>query len=196
MGSQFNTYEPGEDTDIEQIKIEFAAHQEDCCYEGGRDAYAGHLGIKNGLRVRKDKIFEDLDAAVDWIDLHNCKWDAADCVPYKSKVTGYDAASRKIVNQIARLKKELDEFDATIVKELKKAKSKTIGCKRCGSSINRKYLDALHCPICNKMDAFCTSTNKKRFERLKAKIQTLKDKPLVEKKVNGVRYVIGGNCSC
>lgn len=78
MGAQFCDIYIKAKTEKEVIE-KFEEYQEDCCYEGGHNAYAGHLGIKPGLkfidvkRNEGESINQYIDRAFD----DNDKWGPA-----------------------------------------------------------------------------------------------------------------------
>lgn len=56
-----------------------------------------------------------------------------------------------------------------ILTDAKTAKSKTIGCKTCESSINRSRLKSMGCPVCSS--DLTSDTNKLKIQKLETKIK-------------------------
>jgi predicted RNA-binding Zn-ribbon protein involved in translation (DUF1610 family) len=193
MGAQFDTYYPNT-TDVRQAKDLFYGRQQELCEQYGNDSYAGHLGIKDGLTI-EDTLFNTEQEALDWLHENNNKWGSAHLVKYKGKVKKPYAKSKSTLERLNRLRLELQTFDKTVVKGIRAAKSKTIGCKSCGSSISRSHLHSVECPVCGQYDAFLTKTNKEKEARLRKTIRELQSRPVETREVDGEVLLIGGWCA-
>lgn len=84
MGANFDSVVFSGKLTKTQVGVEFVALQKEMCYEMGHGSYAGHLGIKHGLKVH-DRVFDDIDKAREWIAENNDKWEHADAVKYRLK---------------------------------------------------------------------------------------------------------------
>jgi hypothetical protein len=192
MGSEFNYYiHSGTKEDLQSG---FAEHQQDERHMNGTDTYAGHLGILNGLVVSNITPFASMEQARDYIDENHSKWESALAVPYRGEVHGFDASSKKVEQQRKALEKDIVNTQKRYLKSMKATKSKTIGCKACGSSITRKYLHSAKCPVCFKEEVFYSNTQRYALDKKKEKLSNLQQKPLKKVKKKGVVYVVGGNC--
>lgn len=82
MGANFDSVVFSGKLTKTQVHDEFVGLQRELCYENGHGSYAGHLGIKNGLRVN-DRVFDNAEVAREWIIEHNDKCECADAVKFK-----------------------------------------------------------------------------------------------------------------
>jgi rubrerythrin len=197
MGADLNTYTVSEDLTTEQVRKHFKEKQQELCYEYGNDGYAGHLGIKPGLSI-KSLVFDSEDEAYDYIQENSDKWDDAIAVRFKAVVKKPSKSGRILQERYERLRDEVDNFESDVLREIKKAKSKNIGCKKCGSSIARKFLKSLSCPICNSYQQFVTPTNIKKYNRLKERRNVAQGRLIhvQQKDAAGHHWAIGGWCPC
>jgi hypothetical protein len=192
MGSAFNYYKYNGSK--EDIYNDFSEHQEEECHANGSDTYAGHLGTLPGLEIVAITPFAEMRAARNYIEENHSKWEAAMAVPYKGEVSTFDAVSKKVLQQRKALEKEILDMRQKFLKSMKSTKSKTIGCKRCGSSIGRRYLYSAQCPVCSKKDAFYSNTQISALAAKKKRLAALLKKSLNKIKKSGPNYVIGGWC--
>lgn len=58
------------------LAAQFHRIQEEACYEGGHDTYAGHIGIAPGLQINH-RTFEGATEAYAWLEEHCEKWEPA-----------------------------------------------------------------------------------------------------------------------
>ena len=199
MGSTLVTYTHRNNPTTDELHERFNDEAEMAGEECGKGGYSGSLYEKSGLTII-DKTFSSSDEAYDHICDNNGKWDNAWAVPYKATVTVPKSTLTSKKTQLAKAEADLKKLETDAIKAIKGTKSKTIGCKSCGSSINRKYVRSLDCNVCGKTDAFKTETLKKRIKTKQDKIITLKaevrnmSNETVKKQ--GINYVVGGWCSC
>jgi hypothetical protein len=196
MGANFAVYDTGTDS-WEEAQDLFREYQQQECHNYGDDTYAGHLGIKDGL-VLVSKTFASYAEAEEYLMDSNGKWEAAEAVPYRTKVRAYKyKRDRELKGKIQQLAEDLDNFESMMVAEIKNAKSKTIGCKRCGSSVARAYIKHADCPVCGKHDSLLSDTRKQRRIRMKHKLSEMRKrlKNAPTHLVDGVNYLIGGWCA-
>jgi viroplasmin and RNaseH domain-containing protein len=197
MGANWDTYSPGV-CSKEELKKKFALHQSQECYENGNDGYAGHIGIVPGLQVY-DKEFDSYEDAEEWLEESCEKWECAKAVKYAVQAEKMSKSAQDTVSRYEKLDREYVEFDRTALQEIKSAKSLTIGCKNCGSSISRKHLYNVNCPICNTKEAFLSNSRKERKKRLKERRSDAFEKAKKAKKtkpVQGTKYawLVGAWC--
>lgn len=193
MGAEFNYYRYTGD------KSEMSHYHEDTqIYERqqyGSDTYSGHLGILPcGLEVSSVKEFSNVNDAREYLQANHSKSESALAVPYMGNKDTHDASSKDLIRRKKKLFNEIKDFSAKKLKEIKAAKSKTIGCKPCGSSVSRKFLRGIDCPVCGEREVFYTTTNKKVLALKKQKYIDLERRPLKSKAKKGVCYLIGGWC--
>jgi hypothetical protein len=192
MGAEYCTFYPRGETP-EEIRKEFYAKQEELCEEQGRDAYAGHLGICPGLDI-EDKVFNSEQEAEEYLEDNCIKWENALAVSYKQAGQVADAAGKKLKERQRKLQQQIDSFPAERLADIKAAKSKTIGCKCCGSAISRAYLRTIRCPVCS--DSFFTKTDNARLTRMGKRLRDLQRIPVSKKAGVRKQYIIGGACAC
>ncbi len=195
MGANFETHEAG-NCDTETLRDKFRELQEELCRQYGNDAYAGHLGITTGLTVSNKK-FDSHEAAEEWLMENADKWDDSVAVQYASKVDKISKTGQVIIDRYNKLDKEFSGFDNTTLQAIKKAKSRTIGCKNCGSSISRKHLSSVNCPVCQRVQAFVSNTGKKQKDRLRERRAEAftQTRNTTHTKTSGYVWLIGGTCA-
>lgn len=196
MGANFETHEAG-NCNEQTLRDNFRKLQDDLCYQHGRDGYAGHLGITTGLTIH-DKKFDSYTEAEEWLMDNANKGEDAVAVQYASKVDKITKAGQIIIDRYKRLDKEFSGFDKAILQNIKRAKSRTIGCKNCGSSISRKHLSSVNCPVCQNTQAFVSNTDKKRKDRLRERRAEAftQTRNTSHTKTSGYVWLIGGTCAC
>lgn len=194
MGAEFNYYiHRGAKDELEEYHNE---HQSEMRATYGNDTYAGHIGIMpGGIDSAGVTPFPTRNEAVAYLDENHCKWDCAMAVPFKGSVQSCDARSKRIIVQRQKAAKDLVNARATIMSKIKSTKSKTIGCKYCGSAISRRFLHGADCPVCKKADVLLSKTQVQKLQRLEAKLKKLRAEPLNRDEKAGVNYVVGGWCS-
>lgn len=198
MGAEFRSWNGGE-CDSATLRKKFAEHQEDERDQNGNDIYSGHLGIVDGLNVTSRQ-FDTYEQAEDWLMDNAQKWESAEAVQYKGTVKKRTQSAQTASDRYERLNTEYNDFDKTVLKEVKSAKSKTIGCKHCGSNISRKYLTGLYCPVCHSANEFINDTRKNQKKRLGERVSEAREKfrnhNNKAKDTAGYLWLVGGTCPC
>ena len=199
MGASFNYYTHEDNPSVKELKERFEEEREEAGWEYGKGGYSGSLYEKSGLTIL-DKTFENEDEAYNYLEENNCKWENAWAVPYKAVVNVDSTKKAKASQALEKVIGEREKLIKDGVSAIKNTKSKTIGCKNCGSSVNRKYVKNFDCVVCHHTNAYLTPTLSKRIEAKSLKITALKatlNKLNNDtKKEVGVHYIIGGWCSC
>ena len=141
-----------------------------------------HSGLDKNISWY-DKELEDYDAAEEWIDNYtNGKWYPQVAVTYKSYESKSNAKSdrieKKIADANAKAEKMYAEWNGFAIKNsAKNRKSAYVGCPKCGSKINKDYIEVstyyhtMPCPIC-KTDLF-SETVKTRLAKYEADYKEL-----------------------
>ena len=194
MGAEFNYYVyKGDKSKLEDYHRE---EQQDQCLQFGNDSYAGHIGVMpSGIDFVKRKPFASASEAREYLEEHHSKWDYAMAVPYQTIGETFSQASFKLMDRRDKVQKEFKELDKNIMLSIKGTKSKTIGCKSCGSSIVRAFLLSPQCPVCGKYDVFYSKTQGDQLDRKRAQLNRLNAKPLTSTKGKVIHYVVGGWCA-
>lgn len=159
--------------------------------ENGCDPYSGALSAKEWWLNYVDKQFKSDEEAYEYIDEHSDKWGPS----LACKVTTGETPRKAIelTNKLFKVKTTLDEFDREVLNRIKKGKSKTKGCKRCGSSIAVAYLHKTDCPICHA--TLYTDTDKKRRDALREKHKRLRtQRDELPNETFKSHWLVGGWC--
>jgi hypothetical protein len=199
MGSEFNSYiHSSSNPTKSELRDEFRGEQEEARDQYGNDTYAGHLGIKGGLDIEDGRIFKDENEACDYIEEHNGKWDSALAVPFKARVSVPSSSRTKAIEAVTKCEKDLADFRVKTLSDIKATKSKTIGCKNCGSSTNRKFVNSFNCVVCGSKNAYLSTTSLNRIKAKQVKLDNFRDKRNNItggfKDAQGVKYMVGGWC--
>lgn len=191
MGACFNskTYPPMLSSELEQKYREMI---EQLRFERGNDGYNGTFTTNSGLSITTRQ-FPDLKAADEWLENNARKWEDVLAVRFGAWPALFEETpqGRDLVAKRQELEKAYEGFDLGIIRRVRSAKSKTKGCKKCGSSIavshihedRRRYEylgerlriqdrhPALDCPVCGHAYLLTDTDTKRRaalLERLKA----------------------------
>jgi hypothetical protein len=157
----------------EAVEKAFENAQQDDRYENGH-SYSGGFGQFTGIEFH-DKEFASRREAEDYIDIKGNKWGPAIAVRFKD---GEETGASKKKHEALR-KKHLDlelksnQLHQEAFKQFQNAKSKTAGCKACGSKLNRKNIVGGFRepePICICRASLYGDTTKKRLATIKAKV--------------------------
>lgn len=197
MGAS-NAYRTYETTDKAEIRKRFAAADlEQARYENGAGPYSGSLGQKTGIGVWRDRP-TNFDDAHEWILGQSGKWDnnAAAAAYYLTEaLTARDTARiKKAETKATTANTKLREIEQAVFAALRNAKSKTVGCRGCGSKIARKHLKGTVCPVCTSNTLLSASAHsrvmaaRKRVDKAREALAEAR-KPKPGKKV---AYVVGG----
>ena len=130
----------------------------------------GH-GLDGNIRFI-DKVMPDYQAASDFISQNDKGW--YDCLAVKYKEVPRGKSTKKLEELHERLKvadKEYTQLNNYVA--AKDFKSEFIGCKNCGSKINREYIKSNACPVCRA--DMRSETTQKRLEAMRAKVNKLRN---------------------
>lgn len=195
MGSVFHTYTSGLPKD--RLLSYHSDYQEQERIEGGCYTYAGHIGIMpDGLHFVDVKPFASASAAEEYLADHHSKWDRAMAVPFKGKANVPDSKSERLMQSLSKVEEDLKTLEKKIISSLKNAKSRTIKCKSCGSSIRRIHLTSADCPVCGMSKIFYSNTHRKQLKRKLEKIAELRNRKVNRVMRNTTCHVVGGWCAC
>lgn len=130
----------------------------------------GH-GIDGGIRFI-DKVLPDYQAACDFIEKNDRGW--YDCLAVKFKDTPKDKSTKRLDELKEKLRVAYNEFqEANNKVAAKDFKSEFVGCKNCGSKINREYIRSNSCPVCHA--DMRSETTQKRLAAMNAKVVKLRN---------------------
>ena len=119
-----------------------------------------------------DEVLPDYEAAVEYINQHDKGWYDQLAVKYKNVPHG--KTSKKLQDLKTKLSTAYQEYrtlDSVIAAQSFKADY--VGCKHCGSKINRTYIKSNFCPICRT--DMRSDTVQKKLSSMKAKIDKLNE---------------------
>jgi len=193
--------------DATELAREFKVFQHGECEQYGNDAYAGHLGIKDGLSVTAEK-FESYGQAESWIEENNDKWGPAHAVKFIHQGPPefpHTKADDELNRRYKALKHQIHEgFEQEVISRARKMKSKLYTCRKCGSKIATKFIKEIYCPVCSSGEFLYTPTDAKRVKAWLNKMETLRvriEKRKValknsdKKNHRTYRWLIGGWCA-
>lgn len=200
MGGQFKEIIiDGKLTD-DQIKREFKEEVSyGQSYNGHQDGYSGDFQTCSGV-TNTNKTFDSYAEAETYVQENAQKWENALAVYFYDKPQSVRKYSIPLQKRTNDAEKRYAELEAEFYDSIHTAKSKTIGCKKCVSSINRNYVKHAECPICghNLMSA----TQIKRLQVARQKVTDLRNKrdasvKTVKPPKRGViNTMIGAWCAC
>lgn len=187
----------------EEVKKRFRQQQqEDADYNGHQDGYSGDFQTVGSIKFI-DKTFNSYNEAYNFCMNNAEKWNYVVAVKYKKGETKISSTTKKLKESLNNTQEAIQNLNSKSFKDLKQAKSKTIGCKHCDSKINRTYLRTIQCPVCHK--DLRSETIQKRLANLKSKKivleKRLKDahKKEVEKgaaKAKNSNWLVAGLGAC
>lgn len=172
-------------------------------YENGHGGYSGTAAEFRGLSIEDRSAFPTIDQAERWLADNTEKWEDAIAVPVAQ---GKETASS--LKKREKLKKEFDKIASKraalkdkIISDFNKTKSKMIGCKRCGSRLNKAHVRASlsYDPKCICGATLYNSTAQDRLAKLTAKMEKARKEaqeftPTYEN--SRTIWCIGGWASC
>lgn len=124
-------------------------------------------------------------------------WCGPVCVEYTGLVGGKPQEAETAERRLEEAVKYLDKVKSETYSAIRNAKSKTIGCKKCSSQINRKYVpESCTCPACGEILLAATYKKKrenaqKAYEKAYQVAEVYRDKTWPEPK-RGSCYLVGG----
>lgn len=131
----------------------------------------GGGGIDGGIRFI-DKVMPDYNSAEEFIKANDKGW--YDCLAVKYKEVPRGKTTKKLEELQERLKIAHNEYtQLNNYVAAKDFKSEFIGCKNCGSKINREYIKSNACPVCRA--DMRSETTQKRLEAMRAKVNKLRN---------------------
>lgn len=211
MGSSFCS-QVFPDCSKEELKRKVSDEISTSAHESGHQ-YSGQWGSKpDGLHFLTQK-FENINAAIEYMDDNNDKWDVLDAVRVQTFVElNADNKGTKVAaleEKIKTLRGKVQGFMPAIVKRTIEAKSALKSCDHCGSKVNIKlYLEKQRpynyhgeCPICRN-NMLLTNTDKAAQAKLESMLKVseeqlavaLKERSRALTKTETYVWVVGGNC--
>ncbi len=200
MGACFD-YTTFAASDEKTLKERFSDHQESLRIDNGSHAYAGHMGIAQGLTIH-NKVFQNENEAIDYLEQNAQKWSSAIAVKVGDfkKCFPSTQTEKNELEKLNTLKATIDNWGKELIARAKSAKSEFRGCKKCGSKIATKFIKEHYCPVCSSHEFIETETDKKKYLNVtqKYKEQSAKVKKMEEKykdinKKN--KWVVGAWCA-
>lgn len=165
MGHNIEHYTYSLKKSKESIQKELDAYARKATWqEGGNDL---------GQNIRfYDKVMPDYDSAVEFLEQNDRGWYDQLAVKYKEMPRG--KSTKKLDELKEKLKVAYSDYEkANTHVVAKDFKSEFIGCKNCGSKINREYIRSNNCPVCHA--DMRSDTTQKRLESMRAKVNKLRN---------------------
>lgn len=201
--------------DVKDLPARVESITQQMFHDEGHEAYSGHWGMKgSGIDIKHNLTFNGYEEAEEYIMNNNNKWDCVTAVRYpcviKKKVSDKQKQIDKLRAKFDDLNNQLGDFnkigehEKAIVTRVKKAKSKTKGCSKCGSSIAVNHLNDSTCPVCGNKQFIYTATDIKKHREMEEKRRKLyndltllkKNSKVTETEEAGFAWLVGGWCSC
>jgi uncharacterized Zn finger protein (UPF0148 family) len=149
---------------LAEVKAAFSKLQEDERWEHGADIYSGSIDKLQGYTI-EHKTYPSVEAACESIFQRTDKHGPGILTKaYKSQEITItpNPILTKLRSEVGS-KWDLERSLITeIMSEIKGAKSRTIGCKDCGSSLSRQHLAGYRCPVCQA--DLRSETQRKKFD--------------------------------
>ena len=188
--------------DKAEVTRSFEQEQQVDRHENGH-AYSGGFGQFAGIEFH-DKEFASVDEAEHYVYEQGNKWGPAIAVRFKDgKQTEASLKKRKALEKkLQEVQSKINQLYSNAFKQFQNAKSKTAGCKACGSKINRKVIKGgfyQQEPFCICGNSLYSVSTKTSLEKAKAKEgeakKALKDyKPTFSS--TEISWAVGGFVSC
>ena len=119
-----------------------------------------------------DKVFPDYDSAYQYIQ-QNDRGDY-DNLAVKYREVPRGKSTKKLEELHEKLKIAYNDYEKlNNYVAAKDFKSEFVGCKNCGSKINREYIKSNACPVCRA--DMRSDTTQKRLEAMRAKVNKLRN---------------------
>lgn len=174
-----------------------SSYQEQERIEGGCYTYSGHMGIMpDGLEFVKVEPFANVVKAEEYIAENHSKWERAMAVPFKGRAKVPDKKSEKLMLSVHKAEEDLKQLEQKILAGIRNARSRTIKCKCCESTIRREYLRSADCPVCVMSKIFYSNTHRNQLKRKLERIAELRQRKVNRIMRNTTCYVVGGYCAC
>lgn len=162
--------------------IEYYSHPENCnkkkveselnTYVTQQTYQEGRHGLDRPIRWLNVGPLPDYDAAKETIEAHDSGW-------YDQLAVRYRELPANVSNKkIEELKNKAAEVYQTLMQLEKKVaakdfKAQLVSCKKCGSKLNKDYLNSNFCPLCRA--DMRSDTTQKRIAALRQKHQELQE---------------------
>jgi len=197
MGAYFIT-EAVKPMTKEALATWFAERIEELRFEYGNDGYNGTLTTNNGL-VFTGQAFSTESAAIRWLEESVEKWGPVLAVRYGDWPELFEDSpkGRVLVTKRKELESARQTFEVDVIRRTKSGKSRTKGCKCCGSSIavshihetpRRDQQSAMECPVCGH-EYLLTETDVKRRKSLETRLRDALQKERDERARHEARQV-------
>lgn len=112
-------------------------------------------------------------------------------IPYLGTTLQHDADSKKIFEEVKVASQEVEKRCDKIHAEVQGTKSITKGCTKCGSSINRKYINKYcDCPVCGDKSNLMSDSQRKYLKAALDKLDKLKSSNLKTISAQGICYLL------
>ena len=165
MGHAIEHYTFSEKTNKGLIYAELQERAEAATWEEGGG------GLPNPIRWI-DKVLPDYESALAYIQEVDNGW--YDQIAVKFKQAEAVKPTKKLQEMNMRLRELQQEYEIASKKVVAADfKSDFVGCKNCGSKINREYIKSNACPVC-KFD-MRSDTTKNNLTRMKERIVKLRN---------------------
>lgn len=128
----------------------------------------GH-GLDHPIRFI-DRVMPDYNSAKEFIDKNDKGW--YDCLAVKFKEMPRNKSTKKLDALQQKRREMYLEYNELNQKVFAvEFKAEFVGCKHCGSKINRNYIKSNFCPICRT--DMRSETTLKKLNTMKAKIEKI-----------------------
>ena len=163
MGHNIKYYSYPASTDTRTINTELDNYARKATWQEG-----GH-GLHSPIRFI-DHTLDSYEEAAEYIKNHDKGWYDQLAVKYRTIPNG--KTSKKIEELRVKLSDARRDYH-TLNSEIaaKSFKADYVGCKHCGSKINRTYIKTNFCPVCQS--DMRSETTQKKLQTLKAKIEKI-----------------------
>ena len=178
MGHNIQYYSYAASSDTRKIAAEMNEHVQNATWREG-----GH-GLDSPIRFI-DRTMADYEEAMEFIKNNDKGWYDQLAVKYRSIPQG--KTSKKIEDLKAKLSAARQEHYALNSEIAAKSfKADYVGCRHCGSKINRTYIKSNFCPVCH--GDMRSDTTQKKLQTLAAKIKKLEQDLREAEKAFAAKY--------
>lgn len=185
------------ENDPKVVSKKWASEVEDAKHKYGHGGYTGSIAEFSYNINFVDKVLTSYDDAEEFIETNHAKWSPPLAVKFVSKLATVSKTKEKLKEKTEKLQMDAINLESMLSNEISTAKSKTIGCSKCESKINRSYVKGHNCPVCS--GELLSPTARKRLDNAierykKAKKEYNNYTPKVGKS-SKTAWLIGGWCS-
>lgn len=147
---------------------------EACSEESLKTQYQnfGQNEVANGEKARvleiRDVNFSNRHEALLWLEFHCNKFGPSIAVKVGdfSKQFPVKLKDKKIVEKHAQIKKQLEYWNETILRNSHKGTKKQVTCATCHSKISISYMKANECPVCADKDILHSKGEMAKLKKL------------------------------